>query len=128
MKKVLVACGAILFSAAVFAANTASNTNAASTDIPTAADDIVVKTPAIVVSDTALAQVFMDIDNNGTKSHTIVAATSPVAQEVQLHETTHVRGKKGGMEQIKTIVIKPHGEDDLKMGGIHVMLIGLKQP
>jgi copper(I)-binding protein len=120
MKKILVACSAILFSAAVCAADTNS----------LASDDITVKTPdtAVVITDSTLAQVFMELDNNGTKSHTLIAATSPVAKEVELHETTHKHGKKAGMEQIKDIVIKPHSDEELKMGGFHVMLMGLKQP
>jgi periplasmic copper chaperone A len=119
MKKILLACSAALFSASVLAAG----------NKPLAADDISVKTPDIkvVTTDATSAEVFMELDNSSTRPCILIAANSPVAVQTQLHETITKHGKSE-MDQVKTIVIKPHGDKELKLGGFHVMLMGLKQP
>ena len=69
--------------------------------------------------------VFMTLKNSGADS-AIVAATSPVAEVVELHTHTMDDGVMR-MRKIDKIDL-PEGEDVmLKPGGLHVMLIGLKQ-
>ncbi len=72
-------------------------------------------------------QIFMELDNQGAVAHKLIAAYSPVAKRIQLHKTIKANGKYT-MQQVATIIVNPHQEQDLKEGGFHVMLIGLNQP
>lgn len=69
---------------------------------------------------------FMTLSNSGSGDHTIVSAHSPVANIVELH--THI--DEGGMmmmRRIEKIEIKASSDTVLQPGGLHVMLIDLKQ-
>ncbi len=69
---------------------------------------------------------FMKIENASAADHAIVSADSATANIVELH--THV--KEDGMmkmRQIESIAIPAGGKTELKPGGLHVMLIDLKQ-
>lgn len=71
--------------------------------------------------------VFVSIHNQGPDER-LIAAASPVAEQTELH--TH-RMQEGLMQmiQVKGIEIPGHGGRlELKPGGYHIMLIGLKQP
>ena len=69
---------------------------------------------------------FMKLRNASDVEHAVVSADSAAAEIVELH--THV--KEGGMmkmRQIETITVPAGSETVLKPGGLHVMLINLKQ-
>lgn len=71
--------------------------------------------------------VFMSLENLSDRDQSLVAAESPVSEIVELH--THV--EEGGMMRMRRIdkIDIPTGETvTLQPGGLHVMLIGLKQP
>ncbi len=93
-----------------------------------AADDISVADPRVraVPEGQMNSAAFMILKNAGPSDHAVVAAQSPVAKVVELH--THVN--EGGMmkmRQIEKIEIKSGSEAVLQPGGLHVMLMGLKQ-
>lgn len=68
---------------------------------------------------------FMTIENEGQPDKLLKAA-SPVADLVQIHE--HVmEGNVMKMREVPAINL-PAGRTEMKPGGYHVMLIGLKQP
>ncbi|MCH9643942.1 MAG: copper chaperone PCu(A)C [Gammaproteobacteria bacterium] len=92
-----------------------------------ASNVIFVKIPRINIHATRdhAAAVSMEIKNTGRKTYRLIAAFSPVAEQVQLHLTQHHAHKR--MRQIDDILIKPHSEKDLKRNGPHIMLIGLKE-
>ena len=71
-------------------------------------------------------EAFMELLNTGKQPHTLVAAFSRFAKQVQLHRTVHKDGHTS-MQQVHKIVIKAHGEKDLQFDGLHIMLIGLKR-
>ncbi len=71
-------------------------------------------------------EVFMDLANSGKEMHEIVAAISPIADQVQLHMTIKNNGRTT-MQQIHDITIPAHAKKDLQLGGMHIMLIGLKK-
>jgi copper(I)-binding protein len=69
---------------------------------------------------------FMKIVNKGSAGHALVSGSSPVAEVVELH--THTM--EGGMMRMRQVdkIDLPAGETvSLQPGGLHVMLIGLKQ-
>ncbi len=69
---------------------------------------------------------FMSLRNESATDRRIVAAESPVAKTVELH--AHIM--KDGMMRMRQVekIDLPAGQDvALKPGGLHIMLIGLKQ-
>ena len=69
---------------------------------------------------------FMTLSNSGSGDHAVVAAQSPVANIVELH--THIdEGGMMKMRRIDKIEVGAGSDTILQPGGLHVMLIGLKQ-
>ncbi len=120
MKRILlVALLSLVFSATTFAMTMKASNEA---------NVIKIKKPDVelnIMSDNS-TEVKMDLINQSQQPVELVAATSSIAQKVQLHHFVMVNGKRV-MRQIKSIMIKPHVAEDLSFNGIHVMLIGLKQ-
>lgn len=69
---------------------------------------------------------FMQIENGSEQSRQLAAANSEVAETVELHTHTNVDGVMQ-MRQVPHIAIPPKETVVLEPGGLHVMLIGLKQ-
>jgi periplasmic copper chaperone A len=71
---------------------------------------------------------FLTIRNAGTQPDRLLGAASPVARSVELH--THVRdGEVMRMRMAEGgIAIPPGATVTLRPGGVHVMLVGLKEP
>ena len=56
-----------------------------------------------------------------------MSASTPVANKAELH--THIKdGDVMKMREVQSIEIGPHSKVMLKPGGLHVMLMGLKEP
>lgn len=70
---------------------------------------------------------YMTITNDGAKPDRLVAASSPVCAMAQLH--THLM-KNGVMEMrpVAGIDVDPGTPTVLRPGGLHIMLMHLKQP
>lgn len=87
-------------------------------------DDAYVRAPAPSAPSTGA---FMVIRNGGTTDRRVVKAQSAAARVVELH--THLN--EGGvmkMRPVADIAVEAGGETILKPGGLHVMLIDLRQP
>jgi len=70
--------------------------------------------------------VFMSLQNSSTADRALVNAESPAAKTVELHTNVN----EGGVMQMRRIekIEVPAGKTvTLKPGGLHVMLIGLKE-
>jgi periplasmic copper chaperone A len=71
---------------------------------------------------------YMNLIDHGMAPDELVSASSPVAQEVQLH-VFDVENGVYGMHPVKAIEVAPGAAVTvLRPGGAHVMLEGLKQP
>ncbi len=71
---------------------------------------------------------FMEIRNTGKTEDRLIAASSPVAAEVQLHTMTMDNGVMR-MRQVKDGIAIPAKQTiTLKPGGLHIMFMGLKAP
>lgn len=70
---------------------------------------------------------FMELKNEGKDADRLVSAASPVAASVELH--THLN-ENGVMMMRKIDAIDLAADTKVKMmpGGLHVMLMGLKEP
>lgn len=73
-----------------------------------------------------ISAAFLQLENSSNAMHSIVAASSPVADVVELHSHVHENGMMK-MRRIASIDIPAKGKTVLKPGGLHIMLIGLKQ-
>lgn len=71
--------------------------------------------------------VYMTIINNGGIDDQLVAASTPVAGEAQVHEMTMDNGVMK-MRPIPALDVKPGATVKLAPGGYHVMLLDLKRP
>jgi copper(I)-binding protein len=69
---------------------------------------------------------FMTVTNAGGSDHALVGGSSPAAKVVELHTHT-MEGGMMRMRQVEKIDLPAGKEVTLKPGGLHVMLIGLKQ-
>jgi copper(I)-binding protein len=71
--------------------------------------------------------VYLRIGNGGSQDDRLVAASTPAAAKSELH--THIMDNGvAKMRQVKAINVTAHATVELKPGGLHVMLIDLKQP
>jgi copper(I)-binding protein len=69
---------------------------------------------------------YMILRNSGDTADRLVKAESDVAGAVELHKTT-MDGSMMKMAPVENIEIPAKGQAELKPGGFHVMLIGLKR-
>ena len=68
---------------------------------------------------------FMTINNAGSEADRLVSATSPSAERIELH--THLM-EDGVMKmrEVEAIDVPANGAAELKPGGLHIMMFGLK--
>lgn len=69
---------------------------------------------------------FMKIENKGAADQ-LIAASSPVAGEMQLH-TMSMDGNVMKMREVKAIDVPANGSVELKPGGLHLMFMDIKSP
>jgi periplasmic copper chaperone A len=69
----------------------------------------------------------MTVANKGPVQDRLLAAATPVADQAQLHTEINDKGIMK-MREVPAIDVKPGGQTMLKPGGLHLMLVGLKQP
>ena len=71
--------------------------------------------------------VYMKLLNTGREADRLISAQTDVAEVVEIHET-RMEGDVMMMQMLRDgLEIPAQGEVELKPGGYHVMLIGLKQ-
>ena len=64
----------------------------------------------------------------GSGADALVSVSSPAADAVELHESMMGDDGSMGMRPIDELAIPAGGSVELKPGGAHLMLIGLKSP
>lgn len=69
---------------------------------------------------------FLVIENAGTVKRAIVSATSEAAETVELHEMVR-DGAMMKMSPVTAIDVPANGKTELKPGGLHIMMFGLKK-
>lgn len=71
-------------------------------------------------------EVFMQVDNLSNKAMSIVAAYSPLAEQVQLHQSLPNKQKNMlEMKEVSQIAISAKSHLTMKSEGFHVTLMGL---
>lgn len=69
---------------------------------------------------------YMQLTNKGDREHRLVGAVSPVARVVELHDHFHDKGMMQ-MRRVDDISVPEKGEKRLAPGGLHIMLIDLRE-
>lgn len=76
--------------------------------------------------DGAVSAAFMLIKNANPETDMLLSAASDAAESVQIHQTSMSNGVMS-MAEVYGVEIPASGQAELKPGGYHIMLIGLKQ-
>jgi len=84
--------------------------------------------------------VYLTLANHGAAADRLVAASSPVARAVELHESSETMGSMNmgsmsgmamgdvsSMKRVAYVTIPPHGAVAFAPGGYHIMLVGLRR-
>jgi periplasmic copper chaperone A len=71
--------------------------------------------------------VYMTLINHDSTSDRLLSATTPVADKVQLHSASEDNGISR-MREIRTFEVAPGAGVSFNPGGMHIMVVGLKQP
>ncbi len=71
------------------------------------------------------AAVFMTIINEGAVADTLLSASSPVAEAVEIHDNRAGDDGVMRMRRIESVEVSPGAPSVLAPGGLHIMLIGL---
>ncbi|MGH7005844.1 MAG: copper chaperone PCu(A)C, partial [Alphaproteobacteria bacterium] len=70
---------------------------------------------------------YMTVKISGNAADRLVKVTSPDAETVEMHMMA-MDGGVARMREVKFIDIKPGADAQLKPGGLHLMMIGLRRP
>jgi copper(I)-binding protein len=70
---------------------------------------------------------YLTITNKGTETERLIGGSAAVASRFEVHATVTENGV-GQMRRVEALEIKPGETVELRPGGMHVMLMGLKQP
>lgn len=66
------------------------------------------------------------IANTGTQDDRLIAASSALAEHIQVHETVSTGGSAGTMKRVDELPVPAGGHATLKPGGYHLMIMGIK--
>ena len=69
---------------------------------------------------------YMTIVNKSANADRLTSAESDVANSIELHQTV-MKDNVMSMSPVEAIEVPANGQVELKPGGYHVMLVGLKQ-
>lgn len=79
--------------------------------------------PAVAVTGAA----YFTLNNRGSDNDRLIAAASPVAKRVEIHEHS-MRDGVMSMRQVSGADVIPGRSTVFEPGGLHVMLMGLREP
>ncbi|MAB06736.1 MAG: copper chaperone PCu(A)C [Rhodobacteraceae bacterium] len=72
--------------------------------------------------------VYLTIRNTGGKVVTLVGIETQIADRAEVHRTATDANGVSSMAYVGDLSIAPGREVELKPGGLHIMLMGLKEP
>ena len=70
---------------------------------------------------------YMTLINNGSAGDRLLGATTPVADKIRFHSVSEDNGVSR-MREMHDVAVAPGARVTFSPGGMHVMLVGLKQP
>jgi periplasmic copper chaperone A len=88
---------------------------------------LVVENPWARESVTRTGAAYLTVRNGGDQDDRLIGVSSEVADKALLHSSAMQDGVMK-MRPVEVLEVPAHGEAVLEPGGLHVMLIGLKEP
>lgn len=82
----------------------------------------------VKAAEDGMTAAFGTITNPGRGELVVVAASSPAAEAVELHESVLEADGSTTMRQVAGFTVPAGGERELVPGGDHLMLLGLHEP
>lgn len=70
--------------------------------------------------------IYFVIQNQGSNADTLTGVSSDVAEAIEIHESK-MSGDVMQMQQLDSVPLKPSSEVNFEPGGLHVMIVGLKE-
>jgi copper(I)-binding protein len=70
---------------------------------------------------------YLRVANRGARPDRLVSASADVSKTVELHQM-QMQGDVMRMRQVEAVDIPPNQVTELRPGGLHIMLMGLKRP
>jgi copper(I)-binding protein len=70
---------------------------------------------------------YLTVENRGDRADDLIGASCDCAREVQLHMMS-MQGQVMSMRRVRSLAVPAHGKLELKSGGAHLMVLGLKKP
>ncbi|MGL5001388.1 MAG: copper chaperone PCu(A)C, partial [Casimicrobium sp.] len=116
MKKLLALLSAVIVSSAAFAGDDVKHGNL------TMGHPWARATPGAVKNSAA----FFTIENKSATPDKLIGVSGDVAREIQIHTMLTEAGVMK-MREIKSLDVPANGKTELTPGGLHIMLIGLKE-
>ncbi len=80
-----------------------------------------------LVPSVPVGALYMTLMNHGAAGDKLIAISSPVAASVELHESKEENGVSS-MRAVEALELPAGGMLELKPGGYHAMLVGIKTP
>ncbi len=71
--------------------------------------------------------IFLTLENKGSAARALVSGATEVADTLELHEMIR-ENEMMRMSPVKQIAIPANGKAELRPGGLHLMLFGVKKP
>lgn len=71
--------------------------------------------------------VYLTLLNKGGAPDRLLSATTPIAEKVQFHSVSEENGISR-MREMKSVEVAPGAKVTFSPGGMHIMVVGLKQP
>lgn len=78
--------------------------------------------------ESGVSAIYFIAANGSVETDTLLSLSSPVAGMVELHETYEQEGDMMGMRRAETPIFPGRSTTVLQPGGLHIMLMQLKQP
>jgi copper(I)-binding protein len=72
--------------------------------------------------------VYMNIANSGSEDDRLTGVSSPAADKAEIHVSSVDDKGVAKMKMVDGVSLPAGGKTELKPGGYHIMLIGLKEP
>jgi len=76
---------------------------------------------------TMIGATYLTLTNSGSTGDRLLSATTPVADKIQFHSVSEENGVSR-MREMRAVEVVPGAKVTFSPGGMHIMLVGLKQP
>nr|WP_051407135.1 copper chaperone PCu(A)C [Nocardia sp. CNY236] len=92
------------------------------------ADVVTISDEWAKAAETGMSAAFANLHNDSDTARTVVSASSPAADRVELHESVMENGTQIMRPKRDGFSIPAHGEKHLQPGGDHIMFMDLRAP